>query len=225
MGGMDVSLGGKESVCRMKVTRRQFLKVTGASAAVMAVSDLGFDLKPAAAAIRTLRIKNIKGIPTVCPFCASGCGLLVYSERDAAGNFVKLLSVEGDPDNPINRGCACAKGAAMFNLREIYDEKTGEQKINPMRATVPLYRAPGSDQWEEKEWEWMVDQIAHRVKETRDSSFIHKEKIADGSEVIVNRTEKIGSVGGSGMDNEECYLWAKLARSMGMAYLETQARI
>ena len=209
----------------MKVTRRQFLKVTGASAAVIAVADLGFDLEPAAAAVRTLRTKNIKGVPTVCPFCASGCGLLVYSERDAAGKFVKLLSVEGDPDNPINRGCACAKGAAMFNLREIYDEETGEQKINPMRATVPLYRKPGSDKWEEKEWEWMVDQIAHRVKETRDSSFIHKEKIADGSEVIVNRTEKIGSVGGSGMDNEECYLWSKLARSLGMVYLETQARI
>ena len=113
----------------------------------------------------------------------------------------------------------------MFNLREIYDEETGEQKANPMRATVPLYRAPGSDKWEEKVWEWMVDQIAQRVKETRDSSFIHKEKIADGSEVIVNRTEKIGSVGGSGMDNEECYLWSKLARSLGMVYLETQARI
>ena len=209
----------------MKVTRRQFFKVTGVSAAAMAVADLGFDLKPAAAAVRTLRIKNVKGVPTVCPFCASGCGLLVYSERDAAGKFVKLLSVEGDPDNPINRGCACAKGAAMFNLREIYDEETGEQKINPFRATKPLYRAAGSDKWEEKEWDWMITEIAKKVKETRDSSFIHKEKIADGSEVIVNRTEKIASIGGSGMDTEECYLAAKMMRALGVVYLETQARI
>jgi len=209
----------------MKVTRRQFFKVTGASAAALAVSDLGFDLKPAAAAVKTLRIKNVKGIPTVCPYCASGCGLLVYSERDAAGNFVKLLSVEGDPDNPINRGNACAKGAAMFNLREIYDEETGEQMPNPKRATKPLYRAAGSDKWEEKDWEWMIEKIAEKVKETRDSSFIHKEKIADGSEIIVNRTEKIASLGGSGLDNEEAYLWSKLARSMGLVYLETQARI
>lgn len=209
----------------MKVTRRQFFKVTGASAAALAVADLGFDLKPAAAAVKTLRIKNIKGIPTICPYCASGCGLLVYSERDAAGNFVKLLSVEGDPDNPINRGNACAKGSAMFNLREIYDPETGEQIPNPKRATKPLYRAPGSNNWEEKDWEWMIEKIAEKVKETRDSSFIHKEKIADGSEIIVNRTEKIASLGGSGLDNEEAYLWSKLARSIGIVYLETQARI
>ena len=71
----------------------------------------------------------------------------------------------------------------------------------------------------------MIDTIAERVKETRDSAFIHKEKLTDGTEVIVNRTEKIASVGGSGLDNEECYLWTKLARSLGMVYLETQARI
>jgi len=209
----------------MKVTRRQFFKVTGASAAALAVADLGFNLEAAASEVRTLRIKNVKGVPTVCPYCASGCGLLVYSERDASGKFIKLLSVEGDPDNPINRGGACAKGSSMFNLREIYDPENGEQKINPKRVQKPLYRAPKSDKWEEKDWEWMIEKIAERIKETRDSSFIHKEKLADGSEVIVNRTERIGSVGGSGLDNEEAYLWSKLARSMGMVYLETQARI
>jgi formate dehydrogenase major subunit len=209
----------------MKVTRRQFFKVTGASAAALAVVDLGFDLEPAAAAAKKLRIKNIKPVPTICPYCASGCGLLVYSERDAAGKFVKLLSVEGDPDNPINRGAACAKGAAMFNLREIYDAETGEQIINPKRVQKPMYRAPGSEKWEEKSWEWMMAEIAKRVKDTRDKSFIHKEKIADGSEIIVNRTEKIASVGGSGLDNEEAYLHSKLMRSLGVVYLETQARI
>jgi formate dehydrogenase major subunit len=209
----------------MKITRRQFLKVTGASATAMVAADLGFDLKPTAAAIRTLRIKNVKGVPTICPYCGSGCGLLIYSERDAAGNFVKLLSVEGDPDNPINRGNACAKGSALFNLREIYDETTHKQVPNPKRATKPLYRAPGSEKWEEKDWAWTIDRIAEKIKETRDSSFIHKEKIANGSEIIVNRTEKIASIGGSALDNEEAYLWSKLARSLGMVYLETQARI
>jgi formate dehydrogenase major subunit len=217
--------GGKESVIPMKVTRRQFFKVTGASAAALAVVDLGFNLDSAAAATKTLRIKNIKPVPTICPYCASGCGLVVYSERDASGKFVKLLSVEGDPDNPINRGAACAKGAAMFNLREIYDEETGKQVINPKRVQKPLYRAPGSEKWEEKDWEWMIAEIAKRVKDTRDKSFIYKEKIADGSEIIVNRTEKIASVGGSGLDNEEAYLHSKLMRSLGVVYLETQARI
>ena len=71
----------------------------------------------------------------------------------------------------------------------------------------------------------MLDEIAKRVKETRDASFIHKEKLEDGAEVIVNRTERIGSIGGSGLDNEECYLHSKLMRALGLVYLETQARI
>ncbi len=209
----------------MKVTRRQFLKVTGATAASFAVLDLGFDMQATAAGVKELRIKNVTPTPTVCPYCASGCGLVVYSEKDSAGKFVKLLSVHGDPDNPINQGGACAKGAAMFNLREIYNEETGEQEINPKRVQKPMYRAPGSDKWEEKDWEWMVETIAQRVKETRDKSFIHKEKLEDGTEVIVNRTERIGHVGGSGLDNEEAYILSKLMRSLGVVYLETQARI
>ena len=112
----------------------------------------------------------------------------------------------------------------MFNLREIYEPETGHQVVNPKRVQKPLYRAPGSEKWEEKEWDWMLDEIAKRIKETRDASFIHKEKIDDGSEIIVNRTEKIASVGGSGLDNEECYLLSKMMRSLGVVYL-TQARI
>ncbi len=209
----------------MKVTRRQFLKISGATAATFAVVDLGFDLKATASEVHGCRIKNITPTPTICPYCASGCGFLVFAERDAAGNFVKLLSVEGDPDNPINRGGACAKGAALFNMRDIYDEKTGEQIINPKRVQKPLYRAAGSEKWEEKEWDWMLNEIVKRVKDTRDASFVHKETLADGTEAVVNRTEKIASMGGSGLDNEELYLWSKLMRSLGVVYLETQARI
>lgn len=208
----------------MKVTRRQFLKVTGVTAASLAVVDLGFDLQATAAEVKGCRIKNVTPTPTVCPYCASGCGLLVYAERDAAGKFVKLLSVEGDPDNPINRGAACAKGAALFNMREMYDEK-GEQVVNPKRIQKPMYRAAGSDKWVEKDWDWVLTEIAKKVKDTRDKNFVYKEKIADGSEIIVNRCDKIASIGGSGLDNEEAYLHAKLMRSLGMVYLETQARI
>lgn len=203
----------------MKVTRRQFLKVTGATAASFAILDLGFDTQATAAAIKELRIKNVTPVPTVCPYCASGCGLVVYAEHQE-GKETQLLSVQGDPDNPINEGCACPKGAAMFNLREIYDPHTGEQIINPKRIKKPLYRAPYSDKWVEKDWDWMLQTIAERVKETRDNSFIHTE-----NGIIVNRTEKIASIGGSGLDNEECYLLSKLMRSLGVVYLETQARI
>lgn len=88
----------------MKVTRRQFLKVTGATAASFALVDLGFNMQATASAAKGLRIKNVTPTPTVCPYCASGCGLVIYAERDADDNFVKLLSVHGDPDNPINQG-------------------------------------------------------------------------------------------------------------------------
>jgi len=220
----------------MKLSRRQFLKLSGGTAATFAVVNLGFEMKAMADELEGVRTINSRPTPTVCPYCASGCGLMVYSEY-AADKFVKLLSVEGDPDNPINQGCACAKGSAMFNLREIYNPNTGEQEINPMRVQKPLYRAPGSSKWEEKDWEWMTAEIAKRVKESRDNGFIEKETItnkvknADGTEtetqleVVVNRTEKIASVGGSGLDNEECYLLVKLMRSLGLVYLETQARI
>lgn len=209
----------------MKVTRRQFLKISGVTAATFAVVDLGFGLKATASEVKELRIKNVTPTPTICPYCASGCGLLVYAERDASGKFVKLLSVEGDPDNPMNRGGACAKGAAIFNLREIYDDQTGEQIPNPKRATKPLYREPKSEKWVEKDWDWMLDRIAERVKESRDRGMVHKEKIDDGSEIIVNRCENIAAMGGSGMDTEECYLETKLMRALGLVFLETQARI
>ncbi|SHH20151.1 formate dehydrogenase major subunit, partial [Thermosyntropha lipolytica DSM 11003] len=166
----------------MQVTRRQFLKATGATAAALAITDLGFDTQKAKAAVKELRIKNVKPVPTICPFCGSGCGLVVYAE-DKEGSETKLLSVQGDPDNPVNLGAACPKGAAMFNLREIYDPHTGKQIINPKRVQKPLYRAPYSEKWEEKDWDWMLNTIAERVKETRDKSFIHKE-----NGIIVNRT-------------------------------------
>jgi len=217
----------------VKINRRQFIKLTGLTAASATVIDLGFDFSATAAEVTGFRTKNVTPVPSICPFCSCGCGFLVYSERDASGKFVKLLSVEGDPDNPVNLGGACAKGASLFNIRDIYDPKTKEQMDNPKRVTKPLYRAPGSDKWEEKEWDWMLDRIAERIKESRDKSMKHKEVIkikqADGSEVdkevIVNRCEGIASLGGAGLDNEECYLLSKSMRGLGLVYLEHQARI
>lgn len=208
----------------VKITRRDFLKLGGGTAAGFAVMELGFDLQATAEAVGDSRTRNVTPTPSICPYCASGCGMLVFAERDVAGNFVKLLSCQGDPDNPINEGSACAKGASLFNLRDIYDPDTGEQIPNPKRVQKPLYRAANSTKWEEKEWDWMLNKIAENIKATRDTSFEH-ETTVDNQTVIVNRTERIGSMGGSGLDNEECYLISKLMRALGVVYLETQARI
>jgi formate dehydrogenase major subunit len=92
--------------------------------------------------------------------------------------------------------------------------------VNERRAQKVLYRAPGSDHWEEKSWEWAIPEIAKRIKQTRDATFRKEE---NGK--IVNRTEGIACLGGAALDNEECYLYSKLARAMGVTYLEHQARI
>ncbi len=205
----------------MKVTRRQFLKVTGATVASFAVVDLGFDLSATASEVQGVRTKDVKPVPTICPFCGAGCGLVVYSRDGAPADGPQLLSVQGDPDNPINRGGACSKGSALFNIREVYSPETGEQEINPERKTKPLYRAPKSDKWVEKDWDWMFDEIANRFKKTRDENFEYK----DENGIIVSRCEALASMGGAALDNEELQLISKLMRALGMTYIEHQARI
>jgi len=205
----------------MKVTRRQFLKVTGATVATFAVSDLGFDLSATASQVKGVRTKGVKPVPTICPFCGAGCGLVVYAREGAPADGPQVLSVQGDPDHPINRGGACSKGSAMLNLREIFEPETGEQIINPQRIAKPRYRAPGSTKWEEKDWDWMLDRIAERIKETRDAHFEHK----DENGIIVNRCEALAHLGGAALDNEEVQLLAKMDRALGMNWVEHQARI
>lgn len=191
----------------MNISRRDFLKASGAFASVAA---LGFDVSPVNAQVQELRIKSAKATPTICPYCSAGCGMLVHT--DAEG---RVLFTEGDPDHPINQGGACSKGASVMQLNSV---KVGE--INPNRLKKPLYRAPGSSSFEEVEWEWALEEIVKKVKETRDKNFIATQ---DG--IPAMRTEAIASMGGAGLDNEECYLVQKLARALGIVYIEHQARI
>ena len=201
----------------MDVSRRDFLKITGGSLALGSVSS-GFS--PGEAAAQELRIKNAKQTTTVCPYCSVGCSILIHTMDG------KVVNVEGDPDSPINEGSLCPKGASLFQMAN-----------NETRLTKPLYRAPGALEWKEVEWGWALDQIARKVKDTRDKTFKSmakstvKDKKPDGTEVdvekdfIVNRTEGIAHVGSAAMDNEECYLMQKLVRSWGLVYIEHQARI
>jgi len=149
--------------------------------------------------------KQIGEKSTICPYDASGCGFLVATQNG------KVLNIEGDPDNPINRGGACAKGASMRQL----------SADNPWRLSKVLYRRPGGTEWEEKDWDWAMEQIARKIKTTRDATFIEKDSLGR----TVNRTESIACLGGSALDNEECYLLAKLDRALGMVYIEHHARI
>ena len=192
----------------MGLSRRDFLKFGSATAAGVAVGSRGLDLAPVEAAATTLKIKEAKAFHGVCPYCAVGCAQLIYTKDN------RIIDIEGDPDTPHTLGRLCPKGAATIQLSN-----------NPLRPTKALYRAPGSDQWEEKPLEWMWDEIAKRVKATREATFVEVEKSKDGKDVVVNRTEGIANLGSACIDNEECYLLTKLMRTLGVVYLEHQARV
>jgi formate dehydrogenase major subunit len=191
----------------MSLSRRDFLKFGTAGAAGVAAGG-GLDLAPVEAAATALKIKEAKVAAGVCPYCAVGCGQLIYAKGG------KIIDIEGNPDTPHTLGRLCPKGAATIQLSN-----------NPLRPTKALYRAPGSDKWEEKPLDWMYDQIAKRYYDTREKSFIEKEKNKDGQEVVVNRLEAIASLGSACIDNEECYLLSKLNRTLGIVYHEHQARV
>lgn len=189
----------------MELSRRDFLKLSGAaSAGAVALNGVTFDTAYGASVHSTITVKRVGEKTTICPFDGSGCGFIVAAENG------KVVNIEGDPDHPVNRGAACAKGASLRQLAA----------DNPRRLSKVLYRAPGAADWEEKSWDWTLGQIARRVKQTRDSNW--KEKDGD---VRVNRTEAIANLGGAALDNEECYLLSKMARALGIVYLEHQARI
>jgi formate dehydrogenase major subunit len=190
----------------MSLNRRGFLKLTAAAATVTAFSGLGIKVDAAERRAYQLRTRGARQTTSICCYCSVGCGLVVHTDMKTR----RAINVEGDPDHPINEGSLCAKGASLLQLGE-----------NEKRVTQPLYRAPGSDKWEVRSWDWMFDQIAQRIKDTRDKNF--QQKNAKGQ--VVNRVEAIASVGSAALDNEECWLYSHMLRGLGLVYVEHQARI
>ncbi len=189
----------------MKISRRNFLKISGATAAGTMIGGLGFDLSPVESFAQDLRIKGAKETPTICCFCSVGCGIIVHT--DSKG---KVINAEGDPDHPISEGALCAKGASSYQIA-----------VNPNRLQKVRYRAPYSNAWKEVSWEWALDKMAANIKKSRDESFIFKNPRGQ----TVNRAHGMASVGSAALDNEECWLYQKFLRGIGLIYIEHQARI
>ncbi|PYQ80759.1 MAG: molybdopterin oxidoreductase [Acidobacteria bacterium] len=193
----------------MHISRRAFIQTTVIGGA--GLSAFGFDVGPAYAQAKTLKIQRTTETRSTCPYCSVSCGVIIHTLGDRAKNAIpQVVHVEGDPDHPINRGTLCPKGASL------------EQDIvNERRLLKPAVRRPGSDRWEDVSWDQAIAEIADRVKKTRDATFVEKDQRGR----TVNRCEGIAFTGGCTDTNEFNYLVVKTMRSLGVVYLENQARV
>jgi len=188
------------------LNRRNWVKTTVGGSLGLALDQL-FDLSAVRSATKDLKLTNVNEFTTSCNFCSCGCGMIA-AVRDG-----KLIAMEGDPDHIVNRGSLCSKGISMFATH-----------ASPNRLAKPRYRAAGSDHWEDISWEDAVERVAQKIRKTRDDTWISTEKLGE-QDVPVNRTDAIAFMGGAQNTNEECYLFQKAARLLGMPFVEHQARL
>jgi formate dehydrogenase major subunit len=193
----------------MEISRRVFIQSAIAGGA--AISAFGFDVTPVYAQAKTLKIARTSETRSTCPYCSVSCGVIIHTLGDRAKNAVpQVVHVEGDPDHPINRGTLCPKGASLQ-----------QDILNDRRLLKPQVRRPGSDRWEDIDWDRAIDEVAGWVKKTRDATFVEKDALGR----TVNRCEGIAWTGGCTDTNELNYLVVKTMRSLGVVYLENQARV
>ena len=189
------------------VSRRGFVK-TGAA---LATTAFGFDLRPAQAAARELKIARTTETHSICPYCAVGCSVVIHTLGDKAKNVKPtVVHIEGDPSSPINRGTLCSKG---ISLKEFV--------VNERRLTRPLYRAPGATEWKAISWDEAITKMARRIKDSRDRGF----EARDPQGRTVNRLANVAMIGGCTDTNEINYLLGKLRFSLGVLAYENQARL
>jgi formate dehydrogenase major subunit len=197
----------------MNLTRRGFIKLTGAGLAASSVGALGFGYagEALAAAVRPFKLTATTETRNTCTYCSVACGILIYSMGDRAKNArSNIIHIEGDPDHPVNRGTLCPKGSALLDIVHA-----------PTRLKVPKYRAPGTNEFKEVTWDYALDRIARLMKDDRDKNFIAKDKAGK----TVNRWISTGMLAASASSNETAYATWKVARSLGMVVFDNQARV
>jgi len=195
----------------VEVTRRQFFRICAAGLGGSSVAMLGFSPTAALAEVREFKLTHATETRNMCPYCSVSCGMLVYSIGDKAKNVkAKIVHIEGDPDNPVNRGTLCPKGSGLLDMVN-----------SPQRVKYPEVREAGSNEWKRISWDEAIARIATHMKADRDANFI--EKNAQG--VTVNRWNSFGFLASSASSNEVGYITVKTLRALGVVTLDTQARI
>jgi formate dehydrogenase major subunit len=191
----------------MSVSRRNFLRLSSATAAGTAIGGmvgLGVNLVPARARAQELRIKDTHTVPSICPFCSVGCATLIHTKDG------EIINIEGDPRSPHNEGTLCPKGAAIYQLHK-----------NPNRPTQVLHRRPGANSWDIVDLDWAMNRVAELTKQSRDETFL--ERLPNGGSI--NMTPALFALGGATLDNEFNHIAQKLMRGLGIVAIENQARI
>lgn len=197
----------------MNVSRRAFLKGASAGVAGTTLGAFGFGGVEAAhaAAVKPFRLTRTTENRSTCPYCSVSCGMMVFAaESRAEAGKMEVVHIEGDSDNPVNRGTLCPKGAAALDFIR-----------SETRVKHPMYRRPGSDRFEQVSWDFAMERIARLMKDDRDANFIETNN--DG--VRVNRWPTIGFLSGCATGNEVGWLTWKMTRGLGIVQVENQARI
>jgi formate dehydrogenase major subunit len=197
----------------MELSRRGFIKLSGAAVAASSIGALGFGAagEALAASVRPYKLTATTETRNTCTYCAVACGILIYSQGDRAKNaHSNIIHIEGDPDHPVNRGTLCPKGSALLDVVHA-----------PTRVQYPMYRAPNSDQFQRVTWDFALDRIARLMKDDRDKNFIAK----NAAGTTVNRWLSTGMLAASATSNETAWLTWKVARSFGMVVFDNQARV
>ena len=193
------------------LTRRQFLKISGATLAGSSLALMGFSASVAVAEVREFKLSRTTETRNTCPYCAVACGVVMYGLGDGSKNAkASIIHIEGDPDHPVNRGTLCPKGAGLLDF--VHSQS---------RLLRPEYRAPGSDHWQPISWDDALGQIAKLMKADRDAHFIAN--TPDG--LKVNRWVSFAMLAASASSNEVGYLTHKVIRSLGVLPFDNQARV
>ena len=194
----------------MQLDRRRFFKVCSAGMAGTTLATLGFSPATALAEVRAYKLLRAKETRSHCPYCSVGCGVLLYSRSDGAGNVKEsVFHVEGDPDHPISQGTLCPKGAGLADFIRSKD-----------RLRYPTVREAGSSEWKRISWEEAISRVARHIKDDRDANFVETK-----NGVTVNRFNTTGMFATTSTSNEASYLTQKFILGMGMVATDHVARI
>ncbi|TXG94276.1 MAG: sulfate ABC transporter substrate-binding protein [Rhodocyclaceae bacterium] len=195
----------------MQMNRRQFFKICSAGLGGSSIAVMGFSPTAALAEVRAFKLARATETRNICPYCSVSCGVLIYSTGDKSKNSQgEIIHIEGDPDNPVNRGTLCPKGAGLRDMVQ-----------SASRLKWPEVREAGSKEWKKISWNEAIERIAKHMKADRDKNFVTQNK--DG--VTVNRWPTTGFLASSAAQNEAGYLTVKTLRALGITALDTQARI